>query len=287
MKKIILSLFFLFIAAFSFPTFVMAQTASCDALPADAKAVAKTVMDSSYLYDCCDDTITKCLAKTPTCSLATRLANDVCRLAQNGKSAEDITHILEQRAMTMSEINPPVQIPLKPEYVWGNPQANVVVSVYLCGRCPYCSRHVPTTVKALEAAGMKDKVALNLRLFPIKTHDHSTEAAIAIEAAAQMGQAWPYILKVYENFDAFSLNAISQYASDLNLDKTQFSALLKDKATRAAVVESKKEGLQNTVTTTPTFFINGRKVQGIFDVDFMMSMIEEALEKANGNGASK
>ena len=286
MKKIILSLFFLIFAAIVLPSLAAAQTAACDALTPEAKAVAKSVMDSSYLYDCCDETISKCLAKTPTCSLATRLANDVCRLAKDGKSAEDITHILEQRAMTMSDINPPVQIPLKPEYVWGNPQANVVVSVYLCGRCPYCSRHVPTTVKALEAAGLKDKVALNLRLFPIKTHDHSTEAAIAIEAAAQMGQAWPYILKLYENFDAFSLNAVSQYASDLNLDKTQFTNLLKDKTTRAAVVESKKEGLKNTVTTTPTFFINGRKVQGIFDVDFMMSMIEEALEKANRNAAA-
>ena len=286
MKKIILSLFFLIFAAIVLPSLAAAQTAACDALTPEAKAVAKSVMDSSYLYDCCDETISKCLAKTPTCSLATRLANDVCRLAKDGKSAEDITHILEQRAMTMSDINPPVQIPLKPEYVWGNPQANVVVSVYLCGRCPYCSRHVPTTVKALEAAGLKDKVALNLRLFPIKTHDHSTEAAIAIEAAAQMGQAWPYILKLYENFDAFSLNAVSQYASDLNLDKTQFTNLLKDKTTRAAVVESKKEGLKNTVTTTPTFFINGRKVQGIFDVEFMMSMIEEALEKANRNAAA-
>lgn len=286
MKQIILSLFFLIFAAIALPSLAAAQTAACDALTPEAKAVAKSVMDSSYLYDCCDETISKCLAKTPTCSLATRLANDVCRLAKDGKSAEDITHILEQRAMTMSDINPPVQIPLKPEYVWGNPQANVVVSVYLCGRCPYCSRHVPTTVKALEAAGLKDKVALNLRLFPIKTHDHSTEAAIAIEAAAQMGQAWPYILKLYENFDAFSLNAVSQYASDLNLDKTQFTNLLKDKTTRAAVVESKKEGLKNTVTTTPTFFINGRKVQGIFDVDFMMSMIEEALEKANRNAAA-
>ena len=286
MKKIILSLFFLIFAAIALPSLAAAQTAACDALTPEAKAVAKSVMDSSYLYDCCDETISKCLAKTPTCSLATRLANDVCRLAKDGKSAEDITHILEQRAMTMSDINPPVQIPLKPEYVWGNPQANVVVSVYLCGRCPYCSRHVPTTVKALEAAGLKDKVALNLRLFPIKTHDHSTEAAIAIEAAAQMGQAWPYILKLYENFDAFSLNAVSQYASDLNLDKTQFTNLLKDKTTRAAVVESKKEGLKNTVTTTPTFFINGRKVQGIFDVEFMMSMIEEALEKANRNPAT-
>lgn len=286
MKQIILSLFFLIFAAIALPSLAAAQTAACDALTPEAKAVAKSVMDSSYLYDCCDETISKCLAKTPTCSLATRLANDVCRLAKDGKSAEDITHILEQRAMTMSDINPPVQIPLKPEYVWGNPQANVVVSVYLCGRCPYCSRHVPTTVKALEAAGLKDKVALNLRLFPIKTHDHSTEAAIAIEAAAQMGQAWPYILKLYENFDAFSLNAVSQYASDLNLDKTQFTNLLKDKTTRAAVVESKKEGLKNTVTTTPTFFINGRKVQGIFDVEFMMSMIEEALEKANRNAAA-
>ena len=85
--------------------------------------------------------------------------------------------------------------------------------------------------------------------------------------------------QLYENFDAFSLNSISKYASELNMDATQFSTLLKDKATRAAVVDSKKEGLKNTVASTPTFFINGHKVEGIFDVDSMISMLEEAIEK--------
>jgi protein-disulfide isomerase len=257
----------------------MAQTPTCDTLKGETKAVAQEVMSKAYLYDCCDETITKCLAKTPTCSLATRLANEVCRLAKDGKSAQDITRTLEQRASTMTDINPSVDIALKPENIWGNPEAKVILSIYLCGRCPYCSRHVPAMLHAIESAGLKDKLAVNLRLFPIKTHDHSTEAALAIEAAAKMGQAWPYIIKLYENFDAFSLNSISKYASELNMDATQFSTLLKDKATRAAVVDSKKEGLKNTVASTPTFFINGHKVEGIFDVDSMISMLEEAIEK--------
>ncbi|MBQ1267438.1 MAG: thioredoxin domain-containing protein [Proteobacteria bacterium] len=261
------------------PTLCMAQTPTCDTLKGETKAVAQEVMSKAYLYDCCDETITKCLAKTPTCSLATRLANEVCRLAKDGKSAQDITRTLEQRASTMTDINPSVDIALKPENIWGNPEAKVILSIYLCGRCPYCSRHVPAMLRAIESAGLKDKLAVNLRLFPIKTHDHSTEAALAIEAAAKMGQAWPYIIKLYENFDAFSLNSISKYASELNMDATQFSTLLKDKATRAAVVDSKKEGLKNTVASTPTFFINGHKVEGIFDVDSMISMLEEAIEK--------
>ncbi len=257
----------------------MAQTPLCDGLSGAAADVAKKTLASAYLYDCCDQTIAKCLTSAPRCTLATRLANEVCRQAALGKTSQEIQHALDQRAMTMSDLVPPAKIALTPDHVWGNPQAKVVLSVYLCGRCPYCSRYVPELIKALEQAGLKDKVALNLRLFPIKSHEHSTEAALAVEAAAKLGQAWPYLLQMYQNFDQFSVNGLVTSAQTLGLDAEKFAALQQDKGVREAVVASKKEGLTNQVEATPTFYLNGRKIQGAFDVESILSMVEEASER--------
>ncbi len=256
---------------------VLAQTPLCDGLSGEAQKTAKSVMDTSFPYDCCDKSISECLKSAPTCKLPVRLANEVCRLAGNGKSVQDIKHSLDQRAMAMSTMKPPVKIDMKPEHVWGNPEAKVVLSVYLCARCPYCSRHVPKLIKMLENSPIKDKVAVNLRLFPIKSHENSTPAALGVEAAAKLGKAWPYLLKSYENFDAYTKNKMTEWAVELGMDEQQYAALLQDAAVRQGVVESKKEGLVNSVESTPTFFINGRKIQGLFDAESIMSMLEEAL----------
>ena len=262
-------------------TLVFCSTAyaqNCDGLSPAAQKVAQDVMTTSYVYDCCDDTIAACVAKENACKLAKRLHDEVCRLAAAGKSAKDIKHLLEQRAMAMNPALPQAKIELRPEFVWGNPEAKVVLSIYVCARCPYCSRHVPALISALEKTTLKDKVAINLRLFPIKSHDNSTPAALAVEAAARMGKAWDYILNAYAHFDEFSLRAIPELGKMSGLDAEQFDKLRKDPAVREAVVSSKKEGFINNVETTPTTFINGRKINGAFDVETIISMLEEALD---------
>lgn len=259
-------------------TTAFAQTPACDPLSAEAKTVAQTVLDSAYPYDCCDQTISACLKSAPQCKLPARLANEVCRLASAGKSVQDIRHQLDQRAMTMSSLKAPLKIAQDPQHIWGNPEAKVVLSVYLCARCPYCSRHIPRLIQLLETSPIKDKIAINLRLFPIKSHEHSTNASLGLEAAAQMGKAWPYLLKTYENFDAYSDANRSVWAKELGLDTAKFDALLNDTAVRNAVVASKKEGLTNRVESTPTFFLNGRLIHGAFDAESIISMLEESLD---------
>ncbi len=265
-------------ASLLFSASAFAQTAACDALNDTAKATAKSVLDKAYPYDCCDQTISACLKSGVKCKLPERLANEVCRLAGIGKSAQEIRHQLDQRAMTMSSLKPPANIELKPEHVWGNPEAKVVLSVYLCARCPYCSRHVPALIKALEKSELRDKVAVNLRLYPIKSHENSTPAALAVEAAAKLGKAWPYLLKSYEHFDEFAPEKMPVWASEVGMDEAHFNALMQDSAVRQGVVSSKKEGLSNSVESTPTFFLNGRLIQGAFDADSIVSMVEEALD---------
>jgi len=268
-----------------FSGYASAQTTDCDNLKPKAQAVAKQVMDTTYPYACCDQTISTCLKAETPCSLATRLANETCRLASTGKSVEDIKRILDQRAITMSDITPAVPIDVHPEHLWGNPNSKIILSVYLCGRCPYCSKHVPKLIHLLEQSPLKDKIAVNLRLFPIKSHTNSTPAALGIEAAAKLGKAWPYLIKSYENFDNYTPQMMSKWAEELGMNAEEFNNLTKDSSVRTVVASSKKEGLQNSVESTPTFFLNGRRIQGNFNAQTIISMLEEAVENEEAAAA--
>lgn len=273
MLKTILSILFCFASVSA----AYAQAASCDSLDAKSLQVAKAAFGQIHGYGCCTDTVESCLNKAAECKSVSFVADEICRLSSKGKKADEIKEIIDLRAKAMAADARIYDIEVKPKHIWGNPDSKVVLSVYLCGRCPYCSRHVPLLIHTLEKTALKDQIAVNLRYFPIKSHDNSTPAALAIEAAAQLGKAWPYLLKSYENFDAFTLNQIHVWAQEIGMDKDAFASQMKDAATRSTVSKSKKEGLVNGVTTTPTFFINGRRIEGKFDVDSIVSILKEEL----------
>ena len=257
-------------------TQAFAQTTKCSALDENSRLIAQQLMDEIHSYGWCTDSLTECL-KNPdkTCKTPEFLADDICRMVSKNTKKDDVKKNLELRTKAMDPNSKVYTIEIKPEHLWGNPEAKTILTVYLCGRCPYCSRHVPQLIRTLEKSSLKDKIAVNLRYFPIKAHNNSTPAALAIEAAAQLNHAWDYLIKSYDNFDAFTLNQIIVWSRELGLDADKMSTLMKDPAIRATVSNSKKEGLMNGVTTTPTFFINGRRIEGKFDVEEIISMLEE------------
>lgn len=272
-SSILTSFFCLLIAGHAF-----ANTPNCDSLDKPHKADAQTLMQTIPSYGCCKGSVSECLNKTDaTCKTPEFVADEICRLVAQNKQTKEIQKLIQNRANAMDTSKPASTIPLEPENVWGNPQSKTVLSVYLCGRCPYCSRHIPKLIHSLENTQLKDKFALNFRYFPIKSHPYSAQAAFGIAAAAKLGNAWPYILKSYDNFDAFSLGKIIDWGKELGMDPEEMNRFMKSPEVRKLVADSKKEGLVNGVTTTPTFFINGRKIDGGFDDVALISMIEEAL----------
>lgn len=277
MKKLFI-LASLFTSLFAGQAF--AQTATCDALNETSKAAAQASMNAIHSYGCCTESVSECLKKADkSCKTPEFLANEICRLTSKNKKPDEIQKNIANRANTMDKTKPASVIQFRPEQVWGNPESKVILSVYLCGRCPYCSRHIPKLIRVLENSPLKDKIALNLRYFPIKSHDNATPAALGIEAAAQLGQAWPYLIKSYDNFDAFTVAKITEWGKDLGMDADKMNQLMKDPKVRKTVADSKKEGLINGVTTTPTFFLNGRKIDGGFDDEAIISMLEEVLSE--------
>jgi len=252
---------------------LFAQTPDCDSLSSEQKKVVNTVFASEHPYDGCDGTFEECLKEKKVHPLVQRLASWICRKAKAGQSSSQISQSLRRRALSMMKQGTKYSIDISKAIVVGSESAPVKVAIYLCARCPYCSKLVPQVYREVMSGRLRNIAVLYIKLFPIKSHEHSAEANMAVAAAASLGKGIEYLLKIYENFDNFSVDALSCYADAVGLNRTLFEAKMKE--VRDVVVESKKEGIRNTVDATPTIFINDRKWQGDLDIDTVVDAILE------------
>lgn len=257
---------------------IRAQTPDCDALTGGQRGLAETILSSEYLYDCCDGTISACLMSLPACSLAERLADNVCRRVAAGQDEQRIRRALSRRARSMMGGGAPAEIDLDAAAVTRPDDAPVTLVIYACARCPYCSRLIPELIEAVREGPLHENVRLAFRVFPIRGHEGSTPAGLAFQTAVEMDAFWPFMLYAYQRFDDWSEEAQVKWAEAVGLQGDAFEARMVDPATRAALVESKKEGLVNGVEATPTFFINGRLWVGDLEtVELLDALEEEAI----------
>jgi protein-disulfide isomerase len=282
--------FFLLILPLSVPA--LAGVPECDSLKGAARQVATGVLDSEYMYDCCDETISKCLAGSPGCrAVVEAAAAHVCRMAAGGSDRGSIVRSLEKRAMTVTGPIVPQVRALAPErhagMVFGDEGAPVTVVMYVCARCPFCSKLVPALYSEVASGRMKGLARLVIRPFPIKSHPNSAEANQALSAAGSLGKGWPYILAAYRAFDSFSVSSIPATAAAAGLEPAAFAREFAAGSSRDALVASKKEGLAVGVESTPTLFLNGRRYQSELDVDTVAGVVRELASGRSQTGSLK
>jgi protein-disulfide isomerase len=108
-------------------------------------------------------------------------------------------------------------------------------------------------------------------------HPHAEHAAEAAEAAGAQGKFWEMHDMLYENQDALEDENLAQYAEALGLDVTRFIREMSEHTHAARVREDFRSGVRSGVNGTPTFFINGVRHDGPFDLRSLIAAIEEAV----------
>jgi protein-disulfide isomerase len=281
MRRVILHLV-LVAMLLGLPRLAAAQTPTCDGLTGAKRDVALGVLKSQHPYDCCDGTIWDCLRRKPVCRLARRLAEDVCRRAGAGKSQAEIERELQRRAASMMPGGKTYTIDTSTAAVAGNAAAPVTVVAYLCVRCPYCARLAPALYQSVTAGKLQGKAKLLVRVFPIRSHPHSTEGGLALLAAQDLGKFWDFLLHLYANFDRFDPAKLPDCAAAKGMDRKRFVDLMNASRTRDRLVASKKEGVRNKVGATPTLFIDGRMYTADLDIVSVEDAVTEEWERVTG-----
>jgi protein-disulfide isomerase len=255
---------------------------ACSALADAQRKLAQDIFQSQHAYECCDGTLSQCLQKKPLCKLVRRLTEDICRRVAAGQRRTDIERELARRAMSMMPTATVYQIDTRNSPIGGSPDAKVTLVAYLCPRCPYCARLEPELYQSVTSGNLKGKVKLYVRTFPVRSHAGSTEAGLALIAAAKLGKFWEFMQHLYQDFHNFDAAHLDDIAAAVGLDRKKFSEAAQDPGTRQQLVDSKKEGVKNGVDATPTLFINGRKYTGDMKMGALEDVLEEEHERVTG-----
>jgi protein-disulfide isomerase len=256
---------------------------SCSALTDEQASLAKEIAAGTWCYDCCDETVDKCLKKKKVCRLAVRLSNEICSRVKRGQDKEKIKDALARRAKSMMPSAKKYAIDTSSLDTWvGEKDAKVQLVSYLCARCPFCAKIIPKLHKEVTTGRLKGKVRIHVRIFPIKSHKWGVEGGLSMAAAAKLGKFWPYLLKLYGSFDDFSVDKLVPWAKETGMDGAAFKSIMEKQETKLLVVESKKEGLKNGVEGTPTFYINNRKYYGDHTMEYFVDAIEEEYDNVTG-----
>jgi protein-disulfide isomerase/uncharacterized membrane protein len=115
-------------------------------------------------------------------------------------------------------------------------------------------------------------------------HPHACQAAVAYECAAAQGKAHEYYRTLFQNQNALDTPSLVGYAARLGLDQGEFERCLSSPAAAARVAADVAAGAKAGVESTPTFFINGRRVPGSLKPEhFQYAM---AIERARRSSAA-
>ncbi|HEV7733815.1 MAG TPA: thioredoxin domain-containing protein [Candidatus Binatia bacterium] len=155
------------------------------------------------------------------------------------------------------------------QHVKGAATAPVTIVEFSDFQCPAC-QHAFGDLRTLVRS--RSDVRLVFRHFPLDAacnaqmqqsmHPNACLAAAASECAALQGKFWEYHDVLFENQRALDRDSLFRYARDLGLEIGAFRTCLDDPATMDRVRADIESGNRMGVDSTPTIFINGRRVDG-------------------------
>jgi protein-disulfide isomerase len=167
-------------------------------------------------------------------------------------------------------------IPVGPQdHVKGPATAAITLVEYGDFQCPYCREAYPIVKQLQQQLGARLRFAF--RNFPLtRIHQNAEHAAEAAEAAAAQGAFWQMHDRLFERQFALEDENLVEYARELGLDADRLAGALAAGTHRARVRESFLSGVKSGVNGTPTFFINGVRHDGSYDLATLLGALEEA-----------
>jgi len=159
----------------------------------------------------------------------------------------------------------------------GSPAAPVAIVCFLDYSCGACSEVQETLAQIVEAYG--DQVRFVFRDFPLGgPGTPSFNAALAAECADQQGKFWEMRDLLFANQPAFDRGSLRSYAASLGLDALTFDGCLSAAETTAEVEQDYADGQSYGVSSTPTCFVNGRRLVGTVSFSVFRRAVDEALQ---------
>jgi len=182
-------------------------------------------------------------------------------------------------------VDPRLQV-LSSDHVQGSRDASVVIIEYIDLECPTCKGYHPLVKDLVGYYG--DNIAYVPRHFPIgNIHPNAMSAAIALESAGLQDRYFEMMDLLFEEQDAWKdiesadIQDFVPYAAQLGLDVKMFIEGVQSQNLRKKVEDQYLEGIAMRVRSTPTFFVNGKRLSNPRSSNDFYALIDPVLEQEN------
>ncbi|MEV5964505.1 Na+/H+ antiporter NhaA [Kribbella sp. NPDC051952] len=169
--------------------------------------------------------------------------------------------------------------PVDPErdHIRGPENASVTLVEYGDFECPYCGLAEPVVRDLLT----DDDLRYVWRHLPLSdVHPRAQIAAEVAEAAAVQGAFWEMHDLLLANQDSLQPTDLMRYSDQLGLDTAKLHDDVKRHVAAARVAQDVESADTSGVSGTPTFFVNGQRHYGAYDVETLKAAIKVARARA-------
>lgn len=171
------------------------------------------------------------------------------------------------------------------DWIKGNKEATVTIVEYLDFECEACGAYYPVVKRLSEE--FNGEVRFVSRYFPLPGHKNSQTSALAVEAAGRQGKYWEMHDIVFENQNSWgekpapTPEVFEVYAQQLNLDIDKFKQDVASQEVEDRIERDRSSGVKLGIQGTPSFFLNGEKIQNPRGYEDFKVLIQSAISKTS------
>lgn len=239
------------------------------------------------LYATIFNTLVTAEAKTAGLDTGSFIAREITNKMRDfsDEEREALESSLEKRLFEKYKVNvlykepePPVeQVSADDDPSVGPTDAPVTIVMFSDFQCSACAATHPILKKAI--AEYEGKVRFVVRDFPLESiHENAFAAARAAAAANAQGKFFDLIEILYKNQEALDVVSLRKYAAEIGLNAGQFDIDFNSPKVADEIRKDIADGEALGINSTPTIFINGRRVRNLSLAGFK-SALERALAK--------
>jgi protein-disulfide isomerase len=193
-------------------------------------------------------------------------AKRMAELVSGLRSAENVTVLLEPPRAAVAATGPSR----------GSDNAPVTVIAFSDYECTFCGRSLDTMKKLQEKYGQNVRIVH--RDFPLASHRGAPKAAEAARCAGDQDKFWQMHEKLFVKGGSLGDVDLRKAATAAELDMRIFESCMSSGKYVDAWKADRDEGAKVGVTSTPTFFVNGRMILGAAGYDQFAHVIDEELK---------
>jgi Na+/H+ antiporter NhaA len=178
-------------------------------------------------------------------------------------------------------------VPVDPDYdhIRGPEDATVTLVEYGDFECPYCGQAEPVLRELLRSVGDLRHVWRHLPLTDV--HPRAQGLAEAAEASAAQDRFWEFHDLLLQDRVAPSDQELAKHAEDLGLDLERFAQEVERHSGAGRIAEDMDSADLSGVSGTPTFFINGRRHEGAYDIATLSEAVRSARARVSSEPSSE